>query len=79
MLPKAPAEYISIIDAIDLPTDRSLLDQDDLLIGREGKLSVFYAPCDSINAEAKVVLLGLMNRPGFDGGSLVWFSHAASG
>ena len=26
-----------------------------------------------------VVLANALNRPGFDGGSLVWFSHAASG
>jgi hypothetical protein len=54
-----PAEYLSVLDAIDPPIDRSILDRDDLLIGRDGKLSVFYAPFDAINTEAKVVLLGL--------------------
>jgi hypothetical protein len=39
--------------------DRSILKGDELLIAREGRLSVFYAPFDSVNPEARVVLLGL--------------------
>ncbi|MDQ3857863.1 MAG: hypothetical protein M3327_05360 [Actinomycetota bacterium] len=39
--------------------DRSVLEGDELLIAREGRLSVFYAPFDNVNAEARLVLLGL--------------------
>jgi hypothetical protein len=39
--------------------DRSVLEQGGLLIGREGRLSVFYAPFDSVNEDARLVLLGL--------------------
>jgi hypothetical protein len=39
--------------------DRSVLKSDELLIAREGRLSVFYAPFDSVNPEARLVLLGL--------------------
>jgi hypothetical protein len=39
--------------------DRSLLQRDELRVGHEGRLSVFYAPFDSVNRDARVVLLGL--------------------
>jgi hypothetical protein len=39
--------------------DRSVLQQDELLIAREGRVSVFYAPFDAVNLNARVVLLGL--------------------
>jgi hypothetical protein len=39
--------------------DRSILDRDELLVGREGRLSVFYAPFDSTSSRARIVLLGL--------------------
>jgi hypothetical protein len=39
--------------------DRSILQRDELLLGREGRLSVFYAPFDSVYTDARLVLLGL--------------------
>ena len=59
MLLGTDVEYRSVLDFMRPPVDRGILDRDDLLLGREGKLSMFYSPMDSINAEAKVVLLGL--------------------
>ncbi len=53
------ASYAAILDSLPHPIDRSILDRHDLLIGREGSMSVFYAPLDSINTDAKVVFLGL--------------------
>jgi hypothetical protein len=47
------------LKSIKRPIDRGVLDLDDLLLGRQAKLSVFYAPLDSVNTGAKVVLLGL--------------------
>ena len=48
--------------------DRSILQTDDLLVAREGPLSVFYAPFDSVAQDARVVLLGL--TPGWQQMSL---------
>lgn len=59
MMVKSPASYADIFDSVPFPIDRSVLDRHDLLVGREGRLSVFYAPVDSINVKAKVVLVGL--------------------
>jgi hypothetical protein len=39
--------------------DRSLLERDALLVGHEKRLSVFYAPFDSVCTDAPLVLLGL--------------------
>jgi hypothetical protein len=39
--------------------DRSVLQGDELLLRREGRLSVFYAPFDSVCTDARLVLLGL--------------------
>jgi hypothetical protein len=44
---------------MDLPSDRSVLELPDLLLGQEGNLSVFYGPFDSVNTDARIVLLGL--------------------
>ena len=56
---KSLSSRAGILDSMPFPLDRSIFDRDDLCIGREGRLSLFYAPFDSVNLDAKVVLLGL--------------------
>jgi hypothetical protein len=53
------APDVAALARIEPPVDRAVLDRPDLLLGREGKLSVFYGPFDSVNTDARIVLLGL--------------------
>jgi hypothetical protein len=54
------ASYRDAITALpEGPLTRQQLLTSDYLIGREGKLQVFYAPVDAIATDARIVLVGL--------------------
>jgi hypothetical protein len=53
------ASFRSQIDALPGCVAPGDIQNDGFLLGKEGKLAVYYAPLDWINAEARLVLVGL--------------------
>jgi hypothetical protein len=63
--PAAIATYRTVIASLPENTiTRATILTDALVVGREGRLSVYYAPLDSIKTTARVVLVGL--TPGWN-------------
>ena len=53
------ASFRSRIDALPSSVAPGDIQNDGFLLGQEGKLAVYYAPLDWINAGARIVLVGL--------------------